>query len=491
MKKTILVLVLCGLYSFLRAQQSITFTIEKLSKPEHLLHTSPQDQIYRNLIDESAKAQYMSYKDTLLPSGILATNPSSGPLVNFGFHSFFQGIRAAYAEHRPFVISPDMLWLLISQGFACHLQQHAEELRDCFVAHSGKVSLIIRNDQLSFDMPGAPWEQVFPLFTDQMRTYLKSDVIDLLTADFSTTTPVARIASQITAMKAMEAYFEYFTVIAVCGIPEITLLGTPEDWQRVLDKTRRLGKYRLEWWTDELEPILAKIIETAAGKPDIEFWSHIFKQHTSGGCGKNAAPFEMFYDGWIVKFFPYDAKGERLRLQRIDMETKLPDEIVKVDVQGVKQLSEGNFETVPLEFWAGFIGLGQDSATYALTPQIGWMVRKKNTANEIQHLIQDKEEGHVALLATEVPPGLLQLNTISILEIEFTDRILIPDELAKVKIGTMYLKGKIDKQETERLKTLFPNTYIKINHKKSYYYRGGTISPKIYRRIPQNLFPGL
>ena len=119
------------------------------------------------------------------------------------------------------------------------------------------------------------------------------------------------------------------------------------------------------------------------------------------------------------------------------------------------------------------------------------MVRKKNTANEIQHLIQDKEEGHVAILATEVPPGLLQLNTISILEIEFTDRILIPDELAKVKIGTMYLKGKIDKQETERLKTLFPNTYIKINHKKSYYYRGGTISPKIYRRIPQNLFPGL
>ena len=75
MKKTILVLVLCGLCSFLRAQQSITFTIEKLSKPEHLLHTSPQDQIYRNLIDESAKAQYMSYKDTLLPSGILATNP--------------------------------------------------------------------------------------------------------------------------------------------------------------------------------------------------------------------------------------------------------------------------------------------------------------------------------------------------------------------------------------------------------------------------------
>ena len=199
----------------------------------------------------------------------------------------------------------------------------------------------------------------------------------------------------------------------------------------------------------------------------------------------------MFYDGWIVKFFPYDAKGERLRLQRIDMETKLPDEIVKVDVQGVKQLSEGNFETVPLEFWAGFIGLGQDSATYALTPQIGWMVRKKNTANEIQHLIQDKEEGHVTILATEVPPGLLRLNTISILEIEFTDRILIPDELAKVKIGTMYLKGKIDKQETERLKTLFPNTYIKINHKKSYYYRGGTISPKIYRRIPQNLFPGL
>ena len=31
---------------------------------------------------------------------------------------FFQTIVRAYADHRPLVLSPDMVWLLISQGFA-------------------------------------------------------------------------------------------------------------------------------------------------------------------------------------------------------------------------------------------------------------------------------------------------------------------------------------------------------------------------------------
>jgi hypothetical protein len=48
-------------------------------------------------------------------------------------------------------------------------------------------------------------------------------------------------------MDAMKSFFEY-SVSTMCGIPEITLEGTPEDWRKIEEKTKALAKYDLEWW---------------------------------------------------------------------------------------------------------------------------------------------------------------------------------------------------------------------------------------------------
>ncbi len=53
----------------------------------------------------------------------------------------------AYADHRPFVLSPDMIWLLISQGFARHINANQESMRNDLVDFSGKLSLIVRADK--------------------------------------------------------------------------------------------------------------------------------------------------------------------------------------------------------------------------------------------------------------------------------------------------------------------------------------------------------
>ena len=39
----------------------------------------------------------------------------------------------------------------------------------------------------------------------------------------------------------------------------------------------------------------------------------------------------------------------------------------------------------------------------------------------------------------------------------------LQDEMAKVKIERLKLSGRITKEEMQRIKTLFPNTDIKIN----------------------------
>ena len=68
--------------------------------------------------------------------------------------AFFQCMVKAYAEHKSVTLSPDMMWLLISQGFARYVNAHSEELRPLLVSHEGKMDLAIESpkDLLSEDI---------------------------------------------------------------------------------------------------------------------------------------------------------------------------------------------------------------------------------------------------------------------------------------------------------------------------------------------------
>ena len=166
----------------------------------------------------------------------------------------------AYANHRPFVLSPDMIWLLINQGFARHVNANQESMRDLFVDFSGKQSLIVKANKKLED-PTLSWEEIFPQFTNQISNHTGSNLVETLTCNFSTTTSLEKVASEITIMETMKPYFEFIVMYIVCGIPEITLEGTPEDWEKVLDKARRLKEYKLEWWISELEPLLEEFVK--------------------------------------------------------------------------------------------------------------------------------------------------------------------------------------------------------------------------------------
>lgn len=53
-------------------------------------------------------------------------------------HPFVEAVHMAYAQHLPLVISPDMIWYLISSGVAKYINAHAEQVRNKFVDHEGK-----------------------------------------------------------------------------------------------------------------------------------------------------------------------------------------------------------------------------------------------------------------------------------------------------------------------------------------------------------------
>ena len=78
------------------------------------------------------------------------------------------------------------------------------------------------------------WPSLIGNFASQIDKYTKKGIAKTVTADFTTTGPVERVASQIPLMESVKSYFEYIVDRLACGIPSITLQGTVEDWQRVL-----------------------------------------------------------------------------------------------------------------------------------------------------------------------------------------------------------------------------------------------------------------
>jgi hypothetical protein len=469
--RLILLLVMLPLMIF--SQKGITLKIEDLPKPAHLLNLDAYNDIYENLIlKDLGLNKYQLKRDKLdFKYNIVARSKAPDSLVNFGYHSFFNGMYQAYAEHRPYVLSPDMIWLLISQGFAQHVNAHSEELRNQFVNFDGKLTLIVINNKILLDDPKSPWEEVFPEFSKQISKYTGKDLMKALTCDFTTTTPVSKVASEITIMEAMKPYFEYVVMRMICGIPEIKLEGTTADWQKVLDKARYLRKYKLDWWIDEIEPLLEKFVSASKGDYEKDFWCNIFKVHSIKVYG---APDKV--DGWIVKFFPYDKTGKRNDLKELDLGDNLPSEIVKVDLKYIVIDGAGNERTTPLELWAGFVGLQQNPGTFALKPEIGWMIKKKAIGvNELDSakLVDDLKSqsynsignGGIDIRVNIVPKEILALNQIKGLSIYFTDEILIPDEMAKIKIEEFRMYGKISVEGIERIVKLFPNTVLIINNK--------------------------
>ena len=466
--KILLKIVLIGISINTFGQNGITFKIEDLSKPEKRLHLQSYEDIYKNLILKDANlSKWETGRSGIdFKYNILAKSQAADSLVSFGYNSFFNGMYQAYAEHRPFVLSPDMIWLLISQGFARHVNSNPEKLRKYFVDFSGKLTLVVnsKNDLLR---TSTNWEEIFPQFTSYIAEHTGEELINTLTSDFSTTTAIEKVASEITIMEAMEPYFEFVVMYIVCGIPEITLQGTTEDWQKILDKTRKLGDYDLKWWTNELEPILNEFVNASKGDIDKMFWKNMFKYHSQKQYG---AP--NIIDGWIVKFFPYDKDGKRNSLDKLKGGGSLPEEMVKVDLKFIKTDGVHTEETM-LELWAGFIGLEQNSETFALTPKISWMIKVKDINQTGLHQKLESENipssggygSGIDIRITDVPENLKKLKEIYSLSMHFKNTVLIPDWLKEIRIGKLEIEGKIDETETKKIINWFPNTDLKINNK--------------------------
>lgn len=123
-------------------------------------------------------------------------------------HPVLAAIHLAFTQHRPICISPDMIWLLICQGVAQHVNLNSVGLRRQFVAHQGKIRLKVNRDDLIMGSADNRWDQVINEFSSHIEEHI-GPAHGLFVPRFSTTGPEERFAAEIALLDAMQSYFEY------------------------------------------------------------------------------------------------------------------------------------------------------------------------------------------------------------------------------------------------------------------------------------------
>lgn len=292
--------------------------------------------------------------------------------IDASVHPFLLSVHVAYASHRPLRISPDHIWLLITQGFAAHVNHNAEALRSRFVEHQGKLTLNAYTDMEIANAEMNDWYKVIFDLCNQIGKHIGPEQAQLFTSEYSTTTINERIAFGISLLDAMSSYFSYFTFFS-CGIPSITLEGEPKDWADLRHRAQQLAQYDLEWWINELDPILEEFVNASRGRVNIALWNNIYVQKEVKGCGGPNVT------GWIARLFPYLRGAERNPIFQTKDDLKarlmLDDFPSGLSVVPFQWLFDDT--THEMEFIGGFLGISQEQQSKTLQPEIGWLIRKK------------------------------------------------------------------------------------------------------------------
>lgn len=296
--------------------------------------------------------------------------------------TFMETVLLAFANHYPLSLKPDDLWTVIMCGFAKHVELNSAKLRSKFVAHDGKKKLVVLVDHFRRgEMSVEDWQKdVFPQFATQIETHVGPKLNQVVTAPFSTTSPLEQACFQTILMAVTGPYFSY-EMRTRCGIPEIQLQGTVDDWEKLKDRFNGLCQYMLETfaeeWSEGLLPVLDQFIAAAAGSPDVDFWKLICKKIPTG---RDSGDYPTI-NGWINAFYPYVGKHMSQNFELNDSMSGwataeygpdpdcFPRSITSVPV-------DWNYFGVilPMHFHSGLLGAAQDPVTKMISPQHGWVV---------------------------------------------------------------------------------------------------------------------
>jgi hypothetical protein len=237
-----------------------------------------------------------------------------------GSNQFLEAVLYAYNNHLSLDISPDVILMCVSMAVSTCMSDHAEDYRAKFVNHEGKKELVVALNG-SLEANHSEFISIFDYLID------KEVKVDLgLNHNFTTSTPVIRTTSAIIKMATYKEYFEC-KFICMCGIRNIRLQGTLQDWQhlkeKVINASRIIDKHMINWFKHIIY-IIDRMIETYQLGDNITddlrvFWNRIISLIPLGSGS------DVEVSGWIKVLLTgvhYDKIPEVLPV--LDSKSKAP-----------------------------------------------------------------------------------------------------------------------------------------------------------------------
>lgn len=228
---------------------------------------------------------------TQLPENMVAIN-----------HGFLGLVSDCYSNHRKLEIAPHDIWYLVMTQIAAAIKKNVEACRPLFTKEADSVTITVVTD----DVTTISLESVI----EQLKNLVPVD-INLFVPEFSTLTQSSRMACYAAICDGLQVYYNYMTMM--CGIPEIRLTGTLEDWQLMQTNFGKISKLfnsvnlvDFSQYLSRVEVLVGNMIQSSFIKPDVDFWYNIFSRKNVGSGA------EFVISGWITEFFFEKCKVAKL-----------------------------------------------------------------------------------------------------------------------------------------------------------------------------------
>lgn len=227
--------------------------------------------------------------------------------VNYdiGDIGFFDTLVAAYNNHWVLRTSPEDWWMTISQKIATTIDREANHpnVRSFFVNHEGKKRLVVDAGPSIYN---TNYDQFFREMSRQIRANINKPLYtNAMESDFSSSTPVHKIVSNIMLMYSFKEYFDYVSNL-FCGIPGVIMMGKEIDWENMISKLEEVesilepieDQLQLAKWFKSSKRVLKELLNTFRGNPNQDWWLRIMTIKHRGGSGGGT-----YIDGWYVRDF--------------------------------------------------------------------------------------------------------------------------------------------------------------------------------------------
>lgn len=217
-------------------------------------------------------------------------------LRNYGLMGL---VSHCYSNHLPLAIAPHDVWILLMSEITKEIAKNPEQYRQFFTKSDKKETICVPSGSMT-QMP-----------MDVLSQALAQKVLfdsTIILQDFSTQTPMVAQTIQAIFCDMASPFYDYG--MFMCGIPSIELLGTLQDWQKVLTGFTQIvnvfNTTPLKNYLEKARPILEQFINALNGDADTQFWRDIFTQKNVGSGG------DLQINGWITSLFVQDQKFAKI-----------------------------------------------------------------------------------------------------------------------------------------------------------------------------------